>query len=117
MWVLSSPVCSEYNHAMEDFNKRAFSTSVQHKEMSGARMKRDQADLAKIKEKLELCSPFSTDPTLRNIITGVVTQDGVNVDEYQKVRRHIIDKMEGQQVFTYTSKRKDKVKKWVIHAQ
>jgi hypothetical protein len=110
LWVLSSPVCSEYNHAMEDFNKRAFSTSVQHKEMSGARMKRDQADLAKIKEKLESCSPFSADPTLRNIITGVVAEDGVNVDEYQKVGRHIIDKMEGQQVFTYASKRKDKVK-------
>ena len=45
LWVLSSPVCSEYNNAMVDFNKRAFSTSVQHKDMSGARKKRDQADL------------------------------------------------------------------------
>ena len=95
---------------MGDFNKRAFSTSVQHKDMSGARKKRDQADLVKIKEKLESCSPFSADPTLRNIITGVVAQDGVSVDDYQKVGRQIIDKMEGQPIFTYASKRKDKVK-------
>ena len=110
LWVLSSPVCSEYNYAMEDFNKRAFSTSVQHKETSAARIKRDQGDIAKIKEKLESCSPFSDDPTLRNIITGVVAQDGVNVDEYQTAGRQIIDKMKGQPVFTYASKRKDKVK-------
>ena len=95
---------------MGDFNKRAFSTSVQHKDMSGARKKRDQADLVKIKEKLESCSPFSADPTLRNIITGVVAQDVVNVDDHQKVGRQIIDKMEGQTIFTYASKRKDKVK-------
>ena len=110
LWVLSSPVCSEYNDAMGDFNKRAFSTSVQHKDMSGARKKRDHADLVKIKEKLESCSPLSADPTLRNIITRVVAQDGVNVDDYQKVGRQIIDKMEGQPIFTYASKRKDKVK-------
>ena len=95
LWVLSSPVCSEYNDAMGDFNKRVFSTSVQHKDMSGARKKRDQTDLVKNKEKLESCSPFSADPTLRNIITGVVAQDGVNVEDYQKVGRQIIDKMEG----------------------
>jgi len=110
LWVLSSPACSEYNHAMEDFNKRAFTTSAQHKEMSGARMKRDQADLAKMKEKLQSFSPFCADPTLRNIITGVIAEDGVNVDDYQTVGRKIIEKMEGQPVFTYVSKRKDKVK-------
>ena len=110
LWVLSSPVCSEYNHAMEDFNKRSFSTSAQHKEMSAARMKRDQDDISKIKEKLKSHSPFSDDSTLRNIITGVVAQDDVNVDEYQTVGMQIKDKMKGQPVFTYAIKRKDKVK-------
>lgn len=110
LWTLSSPVSSEYSYAMQDFNKRAFTTSEQHKELTEARIMRNQADLAKIKEKLEVCSPFSTDPTLRNIVTGVIAQDSVNVDNYRSVGTQILEKMHGQPVFTYSYKRKDKAK-------
>lgn len=95
---------------MQDFNKRSFTTSEQHKEVTEARKKRDQIDLAKIREKLEMHNPFSTDPTLRNIVTGVVAEDNVNVDNYAEVGKQIIEKMEGQLVFSYSCKRKEKAR-------
>ena len=40
-------------------------------------MKRELGDLEKIRTKLAECSPFSTDPSLRNIVNGVVAvEDG-----------------------------------------
>ena len=107
--TLSSPVCSEYNCALQDFNHRVFTTSEQHKEGAEARIKRDQSDLAKIKVRLESCNPFSTgDPSLRNIITGVVASDECDVDDYSTVGKKTIDKLVGQPVFTYSFKRKDR---------
>ena len=55
-------------------------------------MKRDTADLEEISSKLVGCSPFSLDSSLRNIVTGVVAQEGVNVHEYESVGRKIIQK-------------------------
>ena len=109
LWTLSSPVCSEYNSALQDFNHRVLTTSEQHKEGAVARIKRDQSDLTKIKVKLESCNPFSTgDPSLHNIITGVVASDECDVDDYSTVGNNIIEKLVGQPVFTYSFKRKDK---------
>jgi len=79
LWTMPSPVCSEYNIAL------------QHKEVTEARTKRDQSDLAKLGEKLEVCNQFSAgDPSLRNITTGVVADDNV---EFCTVGQKIIDKL------------------------
>ena len=45
---------------------------------------------------------------LRNIITGVVAKDEVNVDEYLSVEKRPLKKMIGQPTFIYPCKRKDK---------
>ena len=50
---------------------------------------------------------FAGDPSLRNIITGVVTD---YVDEYCTFGQKSIDKLIGQPVFSYSFKRKDKAK-------
>ena len=71
LWTMSSQVCSAYNFAMSDFNKRAFSASEQHKDLTEARLKKDRSDLLKIREKLKLHSPFTDDFESRNIITCV----------------------------------------------
>jgi len=106
--TMSSPVCSEYNIALQDFNRHAFSTSVQHKEVTEARMKRD---LAKLGKKLESYSPFSAGhPSLRNSITGVVADDNVDVDEFCTVGQKLIDTLIGQLVFIYSFKRQGKAK-------
>ena len=67
-------------------------------------MKRDATDLEKISLKLAECSPFSPDPSLRNIANGIVAQECVNVHQYESVGQSIIH----HPVFTVSFGRKDK---------
>lgn len=110
LWTMSTPVTAEYNMAMQEFANLSYSTSEQHKELTDARIKRDNNDLQKISAKLVGFSPFAPDPSLRNIVTGVVAHDGVNVHEYKGVSSTIMQKMVGQPVFTYSFSRKDKAR-------
>src|SRR6218665_18664 len=76
-------------------------------------MNRDLVDLEMINSKLMGCSPFSPDPSLRNIVNGVVAQEFVNVHEYEEVGRVIMiimDNMMGKPAFTFTFRRKDKAR-------
>jgi len=78
LWTLSSPVCSEYNVAMQEFSDCTvqslnscictYTSSEQHKEATKSRMERDQSDLGKIQEKLQSCNPFSDDPVLSVVL-------------------------------------------------
>ena len=110
VWIMSSVISAEYNIAMQEFTDLSYATSEQHKDMTEARMKRDHDDLEKISTKLLHCSPFSPDPSLRNVVNGVVAMQDVNVYEYDSVADTIIQKMIGQPVFTFSFSRKDKAK-------
>jgi hypothetical protein len=65
LWTLSVPVTSKYNSAMQDFTDLTY-TSPQN-----------ASDLEKIQIKLAVCSPFTSDPTLRNIVNGIVADQDV----------------------------------------
>ena len=108
--MMSSPISAEYNIPMQEFTDLSYSTSEQQKDMTEARMKRDLGDLEKISTKLAGCSPFSTDPSLRNIVNGVVAAEDVTVHEYDSVARKVIQKMIGQPAITFSFTRKDKAK-------
>ena len=110
LWTMSMPVTSEYNNAMQEFTNLLYKTSEQHKESTEARMKRDTADLSKIISKLSACTPFSADPSLRNIVNGIVAASDVNVHEYESVGKKVVEGMVGQPAFTFSFKRKDKTK-------
>ena len=56
IWVLSSPVCAEYNLAMQEFTGVNNNTGDQHKDVSLARQKRDVADTQKL---INVTSPFT----------------------------------------------------------
>jgi len=56
------------------------------------------------------CSPFSPDPSLRNIVNGVVAKEFVNVHEYEEVGRMIMHNMVGKPTFTFPFRRKDKAR-------
>ena len=71
-------------------------------------MKRDATDLEEISAKLVAWSPFSPDSSLKNVVTGVVADEGVNVHEYKSVGCKIMQKMIGQPAFTFSFSRKDK---------
>ena len=108
LWIMSAPITAEYNKAMQKLNSLSYTTCEQHKDLSKARLKRDNMDLEKLKTKLTSYSPFSEDPSLRNIITGVVANPNVNVVEFESVGRSITEAMIGQCTFTYSFKRKNK---------
>lgn len=108
LWTMSRPMTSEYNIAMQEFTNLSYTTSEQHKDLTEARMERDVADLQEISSKLALCSPFLPDSSLRNIVTGVVAEEGVNVHEYDSIGCKIIHKMIGQPAFKFSFTRRDK---------
>ena len=110
LWTMSAPITSEVNVAMQDFSKLTYATNDQHKEATGARIERDASDLSKISTKLNAFSPFSSDPTLRNIINGIVANEDINMHEYEAVGNKIIERMTGQPVFSFSIKRTEKAK-------
>ena len=64
---------------------KTYTTSPQHKDSTEARIKRDASDLEKIRIKLAACSPFTSDPTLRNIVNGIVAGPDVNVQDFDRI--------------------------------
>ena len=108
LWTMSVPITSEYNNAMQGFNGLCYTTSEQHKESTEPRIKRDKSDLMEIHEKLLSTTLFTEDPSLRNIINGIVAEENVNANDYKSVGGKILDKMSGKPVFTFSFKRKDK---------
>ena len=90
---MSSPIMSEYNYAMQEFNTLFYTTSEQHKEATQARVQKDSFDLKKLKTSLAVYAPFPQDQSLRNIVNGVVAEDDVNVHEFESVRRNIMNKI------------------------
>jgi len=104
---MSSVISAEYNIAMQEFTDLSYATPEQHKDMTLARMKMDHDDLEKISTK---CSPFSPDPSPRNVVNGDVAVQDMNVHEYDSVADEIIEKMIRQPVFTFSFSRKDKAK-------
>ena len=98
VWIMSAPVSSAYNYAMQEFCETVYTTSDQHK------------DLAKLAAKLDQQSPFSDEVALRNIITGINADTNVNVQNLFIVGKDAVTNMEGQAVFSYLHKRTNAVK-------
>ena len=110
LWTMSTPITSQYNDAMQEFNHLSYTTSEQHKESTESRINRDSSDLSKIRSKLDAYTPFSPDPSLRNVVNGVVATADVNVHEYESVAMKIIEKMIEEPVLKISFKCKDKAK-------
>jgi len=70
---------------MQDFTDLTYSTSPQHKDSIEARSKRDAFDLEKMCIKLAACSPFTSDPSLRNIVNRIVARPDVNVHDFESL--------------------------------
>ena len=93
---------------MQDFTDLTYTTSPQHKDSTEARIKKDASDLEKIRIKLAACSPFTSDPTLRNVVNGIVAGPDVNVQAYESVGNKVIEDIIRKSAFTYKFKRKDR---------
>lgn len=105
-WLLSAPTCSAINSSMQTFAKVQYETSEQHKEVRESRIERDNHDTSKLLCFLAENTPFAEDPSLRNITSGVTADEKVNVDTARSVGQEIMDSMTGENVNTYTFKKK-----------
>ena len=80
LWLLSMPACAEVNQAMQELTGVNYNTGEQNKDMSKARQARDWKDTLAVVQYLQERNPFSNDPSLRNIATGVHAHPTFNVD-------------------------------------
>ncbi|KAH3839484.1 hypothetical protein DPMN_112915 [Dreissena polymorpha] len=70
---------SEHNSTMQDFTDLTYTTSPQHKDSTEACIKGDSSDLEKMQTPITTCSPYTTDPTLRNMVNWIVAGSDMNV--------------------------------------
>ena len=106
-WLLSMPACAELNIAMQELTGVSNCTSDQHKEATYTRQSRDEKDTLAILAYLNARSLFfTTDPSLRNIASGVAADCSVDVDKAKDIGRTILQSTLGKSVAHYTFKRK-----------
>ncbi|KAK3744094.1 hypothetical protein QZH41_005421, partial [Actinostola sp. cb2023] len=107
VWLMSIPICAEVNNAMQGLTGVNYQTSEQHKDASSTRQERDFKDTNDMIGYLFSRSPFSTDPSLRCISTGVMAEDNVNADKAKDVGENILTSMKSKHVHEHTFRRKD----------
>ncbi len=81
---------------MQELTSVSYATSDQHTDITHSRQERD---IQEIISYLQAHNPFDlNDTTLRNIATGVTTDDKINADDAQAVGNKIMLSMEGKRV-------------------
>ena len=55
-------------------------------------------------------SSYTEDEGLKNIVTGVIADESVNVHLFQANGEELLQKMEGKEIFNYTFKRSERSK-------
>ena len=68
---------------MQQFTNQSCTATKQRKDSPERRMERDAANLDKISSKPVVRSPFWSDYSLGDPMTGVVTGEGVTVQEHE----------------------------------
>ena len=110
VWLFSRPGCLEINNTMQKFSSVFYSTSDHCKEATQARMERDLKDIKLLLAFLTERNPFSDDPALRNIVTGVTAAaDTVNAENPKAVGTAIVNEMVGKNVIEHSFKKKNQI--------
>ncbi|WAR13570.1 hypothetical protein MAR_027750 [Mya arenaria] len=107
-WLLSMPACSDVNTAIQEYTGQRYETSDQHKDTQSSRVAQDIKDTDTFLTFLKLRSPLSEESKLRNIETGTVGEENVNVDTAKRIGEAILKEMEGKTVASHSFKRSSK---------
>jgi len=99
------PTCAETNRAMQELTGVKSNSGEQNNDMSKARRKRGAKDTLAILTTFADRDPFSADPNLRNIMTGVNADNAVNVDRARAIGEKILSSMTRKSATDYTFKR------------
>ena len=108
-WLLLRPACAEVNQAMQELTGVNYNTGEQNKDMTKAKQVCDWKDTLTILQYLQERNPFSIDPSLWNIATGVHAHSTINVDTALAVGDTILKSMDGKTPAEYTFMRKNQV--------
>ena len=107
VWFLSTPACSQVNHAMQQVSGVCYDGSEQHKEVSNSRTNKDYEDAVMVMQYVLPRSPFCPMKELINIHTGVADRN-VNADEGYEIGLKIIESMTGVDIDKFIIKKKDR---------
>ena len=93
---------------MQEFIDQIAESNEQHKDMIDVRIKRDDKDYNTFLDYLTERNPFASqnEESLRNIETGALADNQVNVDSAKNIGELIIADMEGKAVIDYTLKKR-----------
>ena len=108
VWLLSTPACSQVNHAMQQVSGVCYDGSEQHKEVSNSRTNKDYEDTVMVMQYILPRSPFCPMKELINIHTGEVADRNVNADEGYVIGLKIIESMTGVDIDKFIIKKKDR---------
>ena len=107
LWLLSRPACAQVNQAMQELTGVNYNTGEQNQDMTKARQARDWKDTLTVLQYLQERNPFTSDPSLRSIATGVHAHSTANVDKAVEVGNMILTSMHGKTAVEYTFQRKN----------
>ena len=91
-WIHSMHACASIHNVMTELTHTQHKTSEQHVDLGASRLKRDKADLAKLKDWLARNTPFNEEePFLKSISTGLpaTKENQINCDEAEQVGKAI----------------------------
>ena len=86
-----------------------YHTSDQHKDKTKGRQEPDYEGTNELVTYQSQRNPFSADPSLRSITTGVVAGEDVNVDKAKEVGEKVFCSMLGKNTHDHSFRRKDQV--------
>ncbi|KAH3777574.1 hypothetical protein DPMN_179022 [Dreissena polymorpha] len=107
-WALSAS--SEHNSGMQDFTDLTYTSIPQHKDSTEACIKGHSFDLEKMQTQITTLSPYTANPTLRNMVNKIVAGSDVNVHAVEAVGNTTIRDIIGKSVFAYKFTRKYRAK-------
>lgn len=107
-WILSMPACSDINAAMQEFTGHKYESNDQHKEAYNSRIARDSKAVETLVDFLRERNPFSPELNLRNIETGCVAEDSVNVDSAKMIGDTVLQNMENKVISGHSFKKSQK---------
>lgn len=105
-WLLAMPASAEISRAMQEFTGVNYNSGEQNKDVTHSRKERDKKDTLKILASLQEHNPFSPEPNLRNIMSGVHGESSVDVDQAKKVGEKVLSSMNKSSPLEYQFKRK-----------
>ena len=105
LWLLSRPAYAEVNQVMQELTGVNYNTGEQNKDMTAARQARDWKDTLTVLQYLQQQNPFSLDPSLRSISTGVPTPLSMLMKQWHM----ILTQMNGTTPAEYTFQKKNQV--------